>query len=71
MKKFFIGKAFLLATFLFIFLAAFSFMAFSETKEACRETSNCYRLKPAEQMFDNGEILWDIISKQFISRISL
>lgn len=69
MKKFFTQKAFLLFTFLFFFsIAAFSFAAFQETNEVGTNAKGaCKAVKPAK----NSEMLWEVVSHQFLSLVSL
>jgi len=68
MKKFFAQKAFLLFTLLFISIAAFSFAAFRETEQVCTEVKSCCEAsRPAK----NAGMLWEVVSRPFLSLISI
>lgn len=68
MQKFFTKKAFLLLTLLFVFFAGFSFAAFRETEQACTGVKNtCHVAKPAK----SSEVLWEVVSRQFLSLVSI
>ena len=68
MKKFFIQKAFVLTTLFFVFLALFSFAAFRETGQVCAQAQSCIReLKPAQ----HSEMLWEVVSRQFLTLLSI
>jgi hypothetical protein len=67
MQRFFTKKAFLLLTLLFVSFAAFSFAAFRETEEVCsRVKAACSTAKPAK----SSEMLWEVVSRQFLSLVS-
>ncbi|HET7899191.1 MAG TPA: hypothetical protein VFL47_16005, partial [Flavisolibacter sp.] len=68
MQKLFLPKAILLLTLLFGSVAVASFAAFRETKAVSTSVKDtCSNLKPAK----NTEMLWEVISRQFLSAISL
>ena len=68
MKKFFTQKAFLLITLLFVSLAAFSFAAFRETEQVCKEARNCCKITRKAQ---NSEMLWEVVARHFLSLVSI
>ena len=68
MKKATTTKAFTLLTVLFVLIAAFSFAAFNETKQACTAaTKKCSQSTPSKK---GSEMLWDGFSRRFITLIS-
>jgi len=68
MQKFFTPKAFLLLTLLFVGIALFSFAAFHETVEVSTSVKNtCNAIKASK----NSEMLWEVVSRQFLSVVSL
>ena len=68
MKKFFTQKAFLLLTLFFVSIAALSFAAFKETEQVCTSAEQaCQSVKPAK----GNEMLWEVVSRQFLSLVSL
>jgi hypothetical protein len=69
MRKVFINKWFILAAFLTISLSAFSFVAFKKTQSVCTITEQCPR--NATESGQKSDMLWDVISKQFASFISV
>jgi hypothetical protein len=69
MKKVFINKWFLLAAFLTVSLSAFSFIAYKNS-QICTFTKECCQNKPTESN-QRSDMLWDVISKQFTSFISV
>ena len=68
MKKFFTQKAFLLFTLFFVSMAAASFVAFQETAQVCTTAEEaCKAVKPAK----GGDVLWEVVSRQFLSLITI
>ncbi|WP_121352466.1 hypothetical protein [Flavisolibacter nicotianae] len=68
MQKFFTQKAFLLLTLFFILIAGFSFAAFRETEQVCTQVKSCCKMtQPAR----SSEMLWEVVSRQFLSLVSL
>lgn len=55
--------AYILFCLLFIFIAVASFAAFTETEELCNQAAEC--LKP--ESLRNGEMIWEVASRQFLS----
>lgn len=68
MQKFFLQKAFLLFTLLFICIAAFSFAAFRETGQVCHSVKTCCRVAHPVK---SSEMLWEVVSRQFLSLVSI
>jgi hypothetical protein len=68
MQKFFTPKAFILLTLVFVFIAAASFAAFKETEVVCAEARQCLKTAPVQK---SGEIIWEVVSRQFLSLISI
>jgi hypothetical protein len=69
MRKVIFNKWFLLAALLTISLSAFSFVAYKKTEAVCAVAPDCCR-RSMENNTKN-ELLWDIISRQFTSFISI
>jgi hypothetical protein len=68
MQRAFTKKAFVLLTMLFVLFAAISFAAFRQTEKVCRAARNtCSVSKPAK----SSEVLWEVVSRQFLSLVSL
>ena len=70
MRKVFINKWFILSVLLTVCLSAFSALAISATQEETiqpRSGSGCCR-RPA---VDKGEMIWEAVSRQFSSIISI
>jgi hypothetical protein len=70
MRKVFINKWFFLAAFLTISLSAFSFAAYKKTQSVCSSTKECCKQAPVESN-QRSDMLWDVISRQFTSFISI
>ena len=71
MRKVFINKWFILSVLLTVCLSAFSAFAISATQEDTiqpRSGSSCCR-RPAAG--DKGEMIWEAVSRQFSSIISI
>lgn len=69
MRKVFINKWFFLAAFLTVSLSAFSFVAYKKARPVCSITRDC-----CQRSIENSpknELLWDVISRQFTSFISV
>jgi hypothetical protein len=65
MKKFFTQKAFLLFTLFFVSMAAASFVAFKETEQVCTTAEEaCKSVK-------GSEVLWEVVSRQFLSLVAI
>ena len=62
MRKVVRNKWFILAALLLVSLSAFSVVAFRETRQLCTMT-HCQEAPRTEK----GEMLWDILSRQFSS----
>ena len=56
-------------TALFMMIAAFSFAAFRETEEVCRQAKNC--AQPAPSRSKGGEMPWDGFSRRFVSFVAI
>ena len=57
-------RAFLLISLLFVLIAAASFAAFTKTEELCTQAESCLRqMHPTS----NGEMIWEVVSRQFLS----
>jgi hypothetical protein len=68
MEKFFTPKAFVLLTLLFMTIAGLSFAAFRETEDVCTSAKEaCKVIKPTR----SSEMLWEVVSRQFLSLVSL
>lgn len=63
MQKFSTPKAFLCLTLLFVLIAVASFAAFKETEQLCSQANGCQIDAPLK----NGEMFWDVISRQFLT----
>lgn len=70
MRKVILNKWFLLASLLTISLSAFSFIAYKKTTSVCNVPKRCCQ-KPAAQPAQKGEMIWDAVSRQFTSYISI
>jgi hypothetical protein len=68
MQKISTQKAFLLFTLLFVLLAMASFAAFRETEPLYTGARSCLNSAVPAQ---NGEMLWEVVFRQFFSLISI
>ncbi|MBB1286337.1 hypothetical protein HRH25_18280 [Flavisolibacter sp. BT320] len=60
--------AYILFSLMFILIAAASFAAFSEAEEICNRAGNC--LRPLQNP-SNGEMIWEVVSRQFLTLLSI
>ncbi len=68
MQKIFTQKGFVLMTLLFVGIAAFSFAAFTTTDDLCTAAKEaCKAVQPAKP----SELLWEVVSRQFLSLVRL
>ncbi len=67
MQKSFTHKTFLLFTLIFVLIAMASFAAFRETEQVGAGAKTCMKVAPAE----NGEMLWEVVSRRFLSLLSI
>jgi len=70
MRKVFLNKWFLPAALLIISLSAFSFIAYKKTSSVCTVTRECSP-KPEKEPVQRGEMMWDAVSRQFTTVISV
>ena len=63
MRKTSTPAAYILFPLLFVLIAVASFAAFTETEELCTQAAEC--LKP--ESIRNGEMIWEVASRQFLS----
>ena len=68
MQKISAQKAFLFFTLVFVLIAVASFTAFRETEQACSQAQSCLNLAPAPK---GSEILWEMVSRQFLSFLTI
>jgi hypothetical protein len=67
MKKVIKSRWFILAALLVISISALSFVAYKKAHAISLSPNNCCQ-KP--QMNGSSEMLWDILSRQFVSSVS-
>lgn len=68
MKKVFTGKIVLIAVLFVLLVSAFSFIAYTKTRSVCSRAEECCT---KEQPQGSSEMLWDILSRQFVSAVHL
>ncbi|MDQ3279729.1 MAG: hypothetical protein M3Q06_15490 [Bacteroidota bacterium] len=68
MQKSSVTTAYILFSLLFILIAVASFAAFMETEELCGQAKACLQEAPPTT---NGEMIWEVISRQFLSLVSI
>ena len=67
MQKSTTPAAYILVSLLFVFIAVASFATFAETEEICTQATNCLKPIPAT----NGEMIWEVISRQFLTLLPI
>ncbi|HEU4633878.1 MAG TPA: hypothetical protein VFS22_07835 [Flavisolibacter sp.] len=68
MKKVFQSRVFLLVALIMILASAFTFIAYTNSHTVCPEGVECsIRPEPGA----GSEMLWDILSRQFVSAVRL
>ena len=67
MQKSSAPTAYILFSLLFILIAVVSFAAFTGTEEICAQAADC--LKP--ESIQNGEMIWEVVSRQFLSLLPI
>mgnify|MGYP003581340559 CR=1 FL=1 len=68
MQKSSTPTAYILFSLLFVFIAVASFAAFMETEELCAQAESCLMQVPPTA---NGEMIWEVISRQFLTLLSI
>ncbi|HEV7334032.1 MAG TPA: hypothetical protein VGN63_23560 [Flavisolibacter sp.] len=68
MQKSSAPTAYILFTLLFVLIAVASFAAFTEAEEMCVQAEYC--LRPASDP-SNGEMIWEVISRQFLTLLPI
>jgi cell division protein FtsL len=68
MKKVFTGKIVLIAVLFVLLVSAFSVVVYTKTRSMCSRTEECCI---REQPQGSSEMLWDILSRQFVSAVHL
>lgn len=61
-------KAFLLFTLLFVLLAVASFALFRDASPVCSTAGSCLPMTSSAQ---NGQMLWEVVCRQFLTLISI
>ena len=67
MQKSSTPTAYILFSLLFILIAVASFAAFTGTEEICAQTAECLKPEPVR----NGEMIWEVVSRQFLSLLPI
>jgi cell division protein FtsL len=68
MKKVFKSRILLLVLLFILLISAFSFIAYSKTRSLCSNTGEC-TIKTESN--SSSEMLWDVLSRQFVSTVHL
>ena len=68
MKKVFTGKIVLIAVLFVLLVSAFSFVAYIKTRSMCSQAEECCIKKQPQ---GSSEMLWDVLSRQFVSAVHL
>jgi len=65
MRRVLLNKWFLLALLLTISLSAFSVVAYKQARSLCTQAPDCCKRQAAGP--EKGELLWDVLTRQFSS----
>jgi ABC-type nitrate/sulfonate/bicarbonate transport system permease component len=61
-------KTLIIFTLIFVFIALASFAAFRETEQVSAQVGSCLKASPACQ---GSEMLWEMVSRQFLSFLTI
>lgn len=67
MRKVITPRIIIVAALLLLSLSAFSVLLYQRTQAICSEATECCQKPDSEQ----SEMLWDVLSKQFVSSVKL